>query len=75
MMSTGSDSAGVTSKVLPLKDTSAHSSTAACSPVDIIEAVFICIYLAFELCSNSVTKATRWKPADDSRPITFIMVP
>ncbi len=29
----------------------------------------------FELCSNSVTKATRWKPADDSRPITFIMVP
>ena len=26
-------------------------------------------------CSNSVTKATRWKPAADSWPITFIIVP
>ena len=32
-------------------------------------------HFAFEPCSNSVTKATRWKPADDSRPITRIMVP
>ena len=29
----------------------------------------------FAPCSNSVTKATRLKPADDSRPITRIMVP
>ena len=34
-----------------------------------------CISITFEPCSNSVTNATRWKPAADSRPITFIIVP
>ncbi|MSO67292.1 MAG: hypothetical protein EXQ82_05660 [Pseudolabrys sp.] len=43
--STGSDSAGVTSKVLPVNDTTAHSSTAACRLVEITDAVFISIIL------------------------------
>jgi hypothetical protein len=41
--STGSDSAGVTLKGVPEKDSTAHSSTAACSPVEIVDAVLNCI--------------------------------
>jgi hypothetical protein len=67
--STGSDSAGVTER-LPLNDTSAHSNTAACRPVDIARP-FIRDHFASALLGH---QRDLMKPAD-SRPITRIMVP
>ena len=71
--STGSDSTGVASSRWPANENVAHAQHRDVEPERNCRGRLELHY--FEPCSNSVTKATRWKPAADSRPITFIMVP
>ena len=75
MRSTGIDSAGGAFRAFGANDTKAHSSTAACKLADMVRPVFMAIGPDQDPCSTSVTSATRWKPAAESRPMTRITVP